>query len=305
MIHLLTSITKKKIIVPFYHTVAERPLPHIKHLYRMKTVTEFQIDLDFLLKHFEPIDVDTLHHLHIHNTIPKKPVFHLTFDDGLKEIYEIVAPILLKKGVPATFFISSGFVNNAALFYRHHAGLAVEELLKKGTLTEPLKTEILSCKYENREKLFQYFSPSQVEDFLSHEKPYLTTAQIQTLNNQGFAVGTHSVDHPYYEHISLVEQLRQTQESIDIISSIINQKLKLFAFPFTDFNVSKRFFEEIEPFIDLSFGTAGLKNDEIPINFQRIGGEKDTIESMAVILKKAYLKYIVNCILKRNTIYRT
>jgi len=269
MIRLLTSLTKKKIIVPFYHTVAEQPLPHIKHLYRMKKVEEFLKDLDFLLKYFEPIDVETLYHLHIHKTIPKKPVFHLTFDDGMKEIYEIVVPILLEKGVPATFFINSGFVDNKALFYRHRESLERE----RGD----------SCDKNDR----------KIDEFLEKNKPYLTTEQIKELSNNGFTFGAHSVDHPYYNTIPLDEQLRQTRESLDFVSSIINQKLRLFAFPFTDYQVSQQFFNEIEADVDLCFGTAGLKNSKIPFHIQRFAGEKYKMESMEVILKKEYLKFII------------
>jgi peptidoglycan/xylan/chitin deacetylase (PgdA/CDA1 family) len=235
----------------------------------VKTVAEFQKDLDYLLKHFEPIDVETLYHFHINKITPEKPVFHLTFDDGLKEIYEIVAPILLKKGVPATFFINSGFVDNKTLFYRHQHSLQHE-----------------------------------VDDFLKIQKPYLTTAQIKELSALGFTIGAHSVDHPYYYEISFEEQLRQTRESLDFVASIVNQKLRLFAFPFTDFNVSREFFEEIKPNVDLCFGTAGLKNDEILCNLQRIGVERDKYESLESVLKKEYLKYIIKFFFKKNTIYR-
>ena len=279
MINILSSLTQKKIIVPFYHTVAAQPLPHIKHLYRMKTVIEFQNDLDFLLKHFEPINAETLYHFHIHNITLKRPVFHLTFDDGMTEIYDIVAPILLKKGIPATFFINSGFVDSKALFYRHK-----ESLEREGE--------------ENCDK-----NDRKEDEFLEKNKPYLTTEQIKELSNQGFTIGAHSIDHPYYNTISLEEQLRQTRESLNFISSIINQKLRLFAFPFTDFNVSKQFFEEIKPDVDLCFGTAGLKNDVIPFNIQRIAGETRTFKSLEVILKKEYLKYLVKFFLKRHTVY--
>jgi len=272
LINLQQIITRKKIIVPFYHTVAEQPLPHIKHLYRMKTVEEFQKDLDFLLKYFEPIDIETLYHLHIHKTVPKKPVFHLTFDDGMKEMYDIVAPILIKKGVPATFFVNSAFVDNKVLFYRHKESLECENI--------------------------------SIDEFLEKEKPYLTTEQIKDLSKQGFSIGAHSIDHPYYYQIPFDEQLRQTRESLDFVSSILNQKLRLFAFPFTDYNVSKQFFNEIEPDVDLCFGTAGLKNDENPFNIQRIAGETRTFKSFEVILLKAYLKYWVKFFLKKNTICR-
>jgi peptidoglycan/xylan/chitin deacetylase (PgdA/CDA1 family) len=304
MIDFLTSITKKKILLPFYHTVAEQPLPYIKHLYRMKTVPEFRKDLDFLLKHYQPIDVETLYQLHINKTVPKKPVFHLTFDDGLKEMHEIVAPLLLEKGIPATFFVNSDFVDNKALFYRYHASLSIEELSRNGTLTDKLKTEILLCQYKDKDKLLPYFSQQQVNDFLNKEKPYLTTEQIKTLAKQGFTIGAHSVDHPYYHQIPLEEQLRQTRESLDFVATMAQQKLRLFAFPFTDFNVTKDLFKEIKPDVDLSFGTANLKNDEIPFNLQRIAGEKDKTITMKTILKKEYFKYIVKFFLKKNTVYR-
>ncbi|MDR0206904.1 MAG: polysaccharide deacetylase family protein [Bacteroidales bacterium] len=286
MIRLLTSLTKKKIIVPFYHTVAEQQLPHIRHLYRMKTVKEFLKDLEFLLKHFEPIDVETLYQMHIHKTVPKKPVFHLTFDDGMKEMHEIVSPILLKKGIPATFFINSGFTDNKALFYRHRESLERDFTIPTTCGSHPFN------------KLMGNYAPfeEKVIGFLHKEKPYLTTKQIKTLSQQGFSIGAHSVDHPYYNTIPLDEQLRQTRESLVFISSMVTQKLRLFAFPFTDYKVSKQFFEEIEPDVDLCFGTAGLKNDEIPFNIQRIAGEKRTYETLKKILGKEYLKHIVRCI---------
>ena len=54
--------------------------------------------------------------------------FLLTFDDGFREIYDIIAPILLDKGIPATFFISSGFLDNRELCYQHKASLLVEKV---------------------------------------------------------------------------------------------------------------------------------------------------------------------------------
>jgi peptidoglycan/xylan/chitin deacetylase (PgdA/CDA1 family) len=302
LIHKLQTIPLQKILLPFYHTVAERPLPHIKNLYRMKTVAEFQKDLDFLLKHFEPIDVDTLFHLMRNKKVPKNPVFHVTFDDGLKEMYDIVAPILLKKGVPATFFVNSGFVNNKELFYRHHACLAVEYC--KDKQNKCTIDEILLCSYRDRDKLFHYYSQQQVDDFLKNEKPYLTTEQIQTLSRQGFTIGAHSIDHPYYDQIPLPEQLRQPKNSLDCVASTVNQKLRLFAFPFTDCNVTKDFFNEIKPYVDISFGTAGLKKDAIPYHLQRIGVEKGSAESLKSVLRKELVKYIVKIFMGRNVVYR-
>ncbi|HNM29493.1 MAG TPA: hypothetical protein PKN40_06950, partial [Chitinophagales bacterium] len=50
----------QQIIFPFYHTVSNDDLPHIKHLYRWRNVQEFESDMDFLLRNFTPLHYDDL-----------------------------------------------------------------------------------------------------------------------------------------------------------------------------------------------------------------------------------------------------
>lgn len=40
----------------------------------------------------------------------------VTFDDGYKDNFENAAPILLKYGIPATFFVTSGYINSQRVF---------------------------------------------------------------------------------------------------------------------------------------------------------------------------------------------
>ncbi|NCB09485.1 MAG: hypothetical protein EOM73_15150, partial [Bacteroidia bacterium] len=91
--------------LPFYHVVSDQKLPHIQN-YPFRTVRQFQSELDFFLKHFKPVSLQYL----IENPKTTEKIFHISFDDGLKECAEIIAPILLQKGIPATFFINPGFV---------------------------------------------------------------------------------------------------------------------------------------------------------------------------------------------------
>ena len=52
----------------------------------------------------------------------------LSFDDGLREVYTIIAPILKERGLPATFFITTDFIDNKKLFYRNKASLLIEAI---------------------------------------------------------------------------------------------------------------------------------------------------------------------------------
>jgi len=123
---ILTSLIKcsgHQVFFPFYHAVDNEDQPHIKHLYPVKSIHQFENELDTLLKHFKPIDLDKLISLNQSNEKPKKPSIHLSFDDGLRQCYDIIAPILNKRGIPATFFINSAFVENKDLMYRYKISL--------------------------------------------------------------------------------------------------------------------------------------------------------------------------------------
>ena len=125
---VLLKISKQKLILPVYHTISDEEMPHIKHLYPVKGVKSFIKDLEFLLKHYTPINYDEFSALYRNNESPRKPSFLLSFDDGLREFHDIISPILIKKGIPAICFLNSGFVDNKALFYRYKSSLIIEKL---------------------------------------------------------------------------------------------------------------------------------------------------------------------------------
>ena len=45
------------IFAPFYHLVSPQTPIHIKHLYPVITPKQFGKDLDFMLRHFSPVEV--------------------------------------------------------------------------------------------------------------------------------------------------------------------------------------------------------------------------------------------------------
>ena len=106
---------RHNILLPFYHHIADVNPAHSKYTFDIPTVQKFIDDLEFLCHHYEPVDLATVIRC-VENGEPLvKPSFHLTFDDGFRELYDTVAPILLKKGVPATFLVCSDAVDNKLL----------------------------------------------------------------------------------------------------------------------------------------------------------------------------------------------
>lgn len=310
------SFLKKKsinnIIFPFYHSVSNEYLPHIANLYKVKTIKQFENDLDFLLKNYEPTDIYSISK----NNNSKKNKFLLSFDDGLSQSINIIAPILLKKGIPAIFFINPNFIDNNELFYKFKISIIIDEISKNKEKFKIIQDLFYSEKNITNflkkidisnnnilDKIASYININ-FNDFLRIQKPYLNSNQIQLLQNQGFTIGAHSLNHPDFEKITIEQQIFQTKESIDFVHNNFHEKLKLFAFPFSDYGVKKTFFEKIyaQNIADFTFGTAGMKIDEFENNFQRIPMENSL--SAKKYLKFELLYFALKKIINKNKITR-
>jgi len=315
---LLTKLSNQNFILPFYHAVSDSEMPHIRHLYPVKGIKAFESDLDDLLKHFKPIDYLEFRTLKAKGEEPAKPSFLLSFDDGLSEFHNVIAPILLRKGIPAICFLNSAFIDNKDLFFRYKASLLIHQCAKYPELYKKLFSkfgkeyeephDLLNINYKNKTILDEMAGHIgfSFDEFLKRDKPYLDSEQIHTLINKGFHFGAHSIDHPNYQFIDESEQLRQTVESVENICNRFKLKYKAFSFPFTDHNVSLSFFKQLKEvgIVENTFGCAGQKRDDIDNNFQRIPFELNKLTGKQ-ILKSELLYAIVKETLGKNRITRT
>ncbi len=290
--------------LPFYHVVSNQKLPYILN-YPYQNTIQFEKELDYYLKHFKAVPFEYL----IENPHSNKKVFHISFDDGLRECADVIAPILLKKGIPATFFVNSGFTDNRVLFHRYKASLILSELM-----TEPNSKAELLLKNNglNRENILQAdISKVDVLDetadilginfneFLKNKNPYLTLKQISKLKEQGFTIGAHSENHPEFWKISEEEQLNEIKQSVNWVVEKFNPTIKTFSFPFTDSGFSLNLLQKLKSqnICDLTFGTAGLKYDECETHFQRYPAEQKG--DFKLNLKTEWVYYLL-----RKTIWK-
>jgi len=325
-LNILIQITKQKSIFPFYHLVSDEEVIHIKHLYKVRNVKSFEKDLDFFLKNFYPIDINYFLDKINNGCSINKKFFVLSFDDGLREFHDIIAPILLRKGIPAICFLNSNFIDNKDLFYRYKTSILLEYLttakipeslknkienwfINKGLKLDNNYKSLFSINYLNKHYLDELADLLNVNfhEYLQKVKPYLSSNQIQTLIKQGFLFGSHSMDHPQFSDLQLTQQISQIENSIKEITSKFSLNYKLFSFPFTDYGLTKQFFdivyEKNNQIVDLSFGCAGLKKDSINKNIQRIPIEIDAFSAKEVIYGE-YLYYIFKSLFNKNVIRR-
>ena len=300
------TLCARPLILPYYHLVSDETAPHVRPLYRYKSVSQFKQDLEYFLAHFRPVDLDKLlKHLRHGDPLPQRGFF-LSFDDGFRETAEIVAPILKSKGVPATFFVNSAFVDNRELGLHQKAALLIGRLSKesqagleekikrlfreRGITGDDVVSTLKLMRYADRAVLDEAAAICDLhfDEFLQRQKPYLTSDQIRGLLRDGFTIGGHSVDHPFYGDLTLDEQLRQTRESVNFLRDEFGVQERAFAFPHSDDGVSRTFFERAfgDGTLQISFGTGGLLRDACPGHFQRFSMEKTRLSPSTTVARQ-------------------
>lgn len=259
---LLQRLGGNESVFPYHHVVSDAVLPHVKPLYSYKGTREFISDLESLLLHYKPIaPADLLAHIGQHSALPQRR-FLISFDDGFREVHDVVAPLLKAKGVPAVFFVNPSFIDNKTMFYRSKLALLLwaagrtkdavklrqlHSLLGLSAATDhALRAAMLQIKKADDPSIEQMAQLLEVDfsGYLKEQQPWLTTTQLAQLSKDGFVIGAHSLDHPVYQQLSMEEQLRQTGESCNYISSFNPQEC-LFSFPHSDAGVTQQFFDAL------------------------------------------------------------
>jgi hypothetical protein len=262
---LMRSVSQVDVLLPYHHLVSDGPVPHIDQLYPYKNPKQFERDLDYLLRRFRPLDPSILPGIFSGGRQLPERSFLLSFDDGLREVHDIVAPMLVRKGVPAIFFLNPDYLDNRDLFYRCKISLALNALDKEG-LDGPRHREVkrvmgldddmdgtgvrnalLCIDYLNRataDRLEPCLDFS-FADYLAESRPFLTKEQVRQMIGQGFHFGGHSMDHPHYKLLPIDNQLDQTRRSCSFVRETFGLDYTFFSFPHEDAFIGQAFFDTL------------------------------------------------------------
>jgi len=305
------------VIYPFYHTISDQAPAHVKHLYKVRTVNQFRRDLDFLVTHFKSI-----------HSVPSNPLqnshnsFFLSFDDGLAECFDIIAPILDEYNIKATFFVNTDYIDNKDLFYKYKASMIIDCLsvddkyvnsTNDAIFTEGIKTKRQIIKklrhlhYNERHLADTIANLLQIDfsELLMNRPVYMTGSQLEELISAGHTIAGHGKGHCLFSGIPYEKQTEEVADCLKYLESEYKVKDKLFAFPFTDDKLKTELFQQLknQHVLEYSFGTAGIKKDAVPFNIQRIAIEKHAASAKRTI-KTEYALYILKWIFNRHIIRR-
>lgn len=306
------------VLFPYGHIVSDVVPLHVKHLYRIPNIAKFKSDIDFLCQRYKPIQLSELGRIpeHRDGNSPAR-YFLLSFDDGMREVYDVIAPILRDKGIPAIFFLNSATIDNKRLMWRHKISLLIDQSQQApGRIppqlsvrsTESLIARLKALRYADEGILDEIasFFELDFDEYLRRASPYLSTAQILELASTGFEFGAHSDSHPYFNEIMVEDQRGQVSQSVLFIRAL-GVPCRYFAFPFHDNGVPTAVFKYMKDLsIVLSFGTSEARLDSISFSFQRFALDGDKADSsIQDVLKQLAAKSIIRHLCGTDVIHRS
>jgi peptidoglycan/xylan/chitin deacetylase (PgdA/CDA1 family) len=230
-----------------YHGISRR-----KDIYG-QNAEEFEKQIVLLQRHFEIVPAET------ESTGTRSgPQVALTFDDGFRNHAEVVAPLLRKYRLPATFFVCHRNTQLQKPFWftylrmlEHHypgdhlpfRGEALDfSRESRSASVSALRQILLEAKphpqgmYEVIEKELPPLNSFIEEDMLADVAHGMTTEQIRELAADPlFTIGAHTMDHPFLPMCDQQEMKRQIEDNKKWLEQLCGQEVRAIAYPNGDY----------------------------------------------------------------------
>ena len=307
---------RNMLTILFYHGFSHRANnkegknSNAKHL----NIEEFEKHLKLFKKYCTPI---SLKEAVLNEKLPANPIV-LTFDDGYKNNYSYAFPLLKKYRVPATIFITTGFIDQTNFLWTDRLEFIIDNthcksrnfqceddnlILELCTDNEKMQTIRSIKKYlkalpESKKLSFL----DRLQQFLEIEYNWdkipsllmpLTWDEIREMKESGLiSIGSHTVTHPILSKCSCEQQRKELMLSQKRIVEELNQDCNLFAYPngkFADYNQDTiRLLKELDYLgaVTTVDGYIDISNRD-SLQLDRFGYEK-TVEDMAVLISRFY-----------------
>ncbi len=177
-----------------------------------------------------------------------EPTAAITFDDGYKNNLDVAAPILSRLGLPATFFIATGFSAGGMMFndrltsvFRDAKGSQID-LSAHGLGSWPIdslenRRNSMSTVIRKVKHLPYHERDALVNAIVLHSgaaldpNPMMTSDEVCKLSNLGFEIGAHTVTHPILRALSDADAAHEIRTSRATLQALTGQKVEMFAYP--------------------------------------------------------------------------
>ncbi|WP_375192844.1 polysaccharide deacetylase family protein [Marinobacter sp.] len=214
----------------------------------------FERQVAYMARYYCPMTVTQLVQGHFQGGGVPKHAVAITVDDGYYDFYEVAWPILKRYGVPATFYVTTGFIDGELWLWPDQLGWLLEHAPSESTPFEaPLIRVTPPKSLEDREQTFNelVFYLLGVPDDTKHNflkslashwsldipqnppkraRP-VTWEQLAEMQREGLEVGGHTVSHPTLGQVSLEQARREILGSSETLDRRLGSHPRSFCYP--------------------------------------------------------------------------
>ena len=229
-----------------YHRV----LPEVRFnpLNTMMTIKEFEKQVDALASHYSIISMaEALQKIKEQSLFKNHAV--LTFDDGYCDNYEIVFPILKKKGIRALFSVVTNYIgSNRPLWDWEFLSSLKGDCPESVNVGEKkLKLRFFENKLAFGRRVLEQMKRARTADIelvlrqlkngASYDDSFaidrcLNWDELKTMSLHGMEIASHSLSHRSLSHLSLEDALHEIRESKRVLEKKMGTTCDTFSFPF-------------------------------------------------------------------------
>ena len=240
-------------VIFVYHRVC--PLAEILSFERELTVTHeaFEKQISYLRKAYTPISLSQLlKSLKGEIILPGNSVV-VTFDDGYRDNYDYAFPILKAYDVPATIFLTTGFIENGRfcwwdrlslilkyarepnLFLSHNGRkfhLKVKTEQEKKAAYFALADLLLDTEGNSKDTILQEVQFALKAEVPPVPKQNLTWNEIREMSRYRIEFGAHTCSHVRLSRVQDDIVWNELKQSKEIIESHLQKEVIAFAYPY-------------------------------------------------------------------------
>jgi peptidoglycan/xylan/chitin deacetylase (PgdA/CDA1 family) len=211
--------------------------------------TLFAARMEHIARHYTVLTVENLVERLREGRVPRRALA-LTFDDGYRDNLTHAAPILARYGLPATIFLTTGYIGTREMLWfdrlavalkttdRTHLRVAGQASLVLASRAERVRALQVTLSYlkgmpdtERRQTLDQLLRDLGVGPFDGPKRQMLSWDEVGVLRGLGFSVGAHTVTHPILSRLSPEEAWREIDDSGRAIEKALGSRPRAFAYP--------------------------------------------------------------------------
>ena len=227
-----------------------------------------------------------------------EPSVVLTFDDGYVDNWEKALPILQKYDVPATFFISTGYIDTGKPFWWD----ALDQIFhdsSEGTLVID-RESVPKGNVKKAHSLLRHMTPTQRDQVLSGLKSSICSKHRLSMrpmsvdelkkfsNSPLVTIGAHTVSHSSLQFESSELQAWEIGESRKMLESWLDRRIDLFSYPFGDCSAETVQLLKEKGFVKAGTVAAGLSGTGDPFRIPRNVVRDWPIEAFTKFMRRTW-----------------